>query len=591
MLSQLIVSEALEDSSLEVRNLFQIFEFVSFSRPLSLTKYICCYYICPEKALSLLNKKIDIYIFVRRYIFYRFQVNMLLSSFVSKTLCHVIAYVIPLHESISILQDIDLTVDDPRIVTYVIIWSVNAICSVFEILSDLIFAWIPFYYEMKVLFMTWLILPNTFQLFKKIQEANQEGDTKKQSGALQLYKHIIQPYFIQYETQLDEHIERGKQVASDTFSQLASETSTMAMRKSSEFVMQSQAYIIKKAISPKKRSTMGENAVENDTSSNESETTSMAVHAWSKASELWSEFTQVETDSDDEKESESHEEKTQEKQNYSREEILEMRRQARKANDDASSLPVMAEKKDSEKSEKTSSSDHFLAKAFSKAKATLTNGRDKIMAISPPSSPKKSHPPKSQQNLHIEEEEAVQLTAFKMMLVKGIRVQKYGQRSGPKARYVGIDGDATVLRWESTKSGTQARQLGIIHLMTVRVGNLTPGFKRIGTEKGFEIIPSVPDCCLALVTRQKQLLELEVEDKEKRDALVIGFRLLIAWTQERVILKWTRVETLQRHMMFRMALRHWKRRIHENDEMKEDAMDVEESKETEKETSMRRRRK
>ena len=75
--------------------------------------------------------------------------------------------------------------------TYWVVWSV---LSLFESCMEWwLVSWLPLYAEIKLLFICWLVLP-------------------RYQGAAVLYERVIEPYFLEYEEQLDEHIH----VAHDT---------------------------------------------------------------------------------------------------------------------------------------------------------------------------------------------------------------------------------------------------------------------------------------------------------------------------------------------------------------------------------------
>ncbi len=60
--------------------------------------------------------------------------------------------------------------------------------TVFELFGDRLISWLPLYYEAKIAFVIWLTLPQ----FR---------------GATILYNSVVQRYIVQYEPQIDRHID------------------------------------------------------------------------------------------------------------------------------------------------------------------------------------------------------------------------------------------------------------------------------------------------------------------------------------------------------------------------------------------------
>jgi len=67
-------------------------------------------------------------------------------------------------------------------------WVVFSVIGIFELIFDKLSAWIPFYMELKSVFIIWLAMPR-FQ------------------GASQIYLNWVEPYLTKYENKIDEHIE------------------------------------------------------------------------------------------------------------------------------------------------------------------------------------------------------------------------------------------------------------------------------------------------------------------------------------------------------------------------------------------------
>ena len=66
-------------------------------------------------------------------------------------------------------------------------WIVNSWFTVFELFGDSLLSWIPFYHELKVALLIWLVTPRF-------------------NGAEKIYKQVIHPYLVRYETDIDASI-------------------------------------------------------------------------------------------------------------------------------------------------------------------------------------------------------------------------------------------------------------------------------------------------------------------------------------------------------------------------------------------------
>ena len=83
-------------------------------------------------------------------------------------------------------------------------WIVIAVFTVFEMLLENVLSWLPFYYEAKMCFIAWLVLPQ----FK---------------GATKLYVQFVSPTLEKYEEHIDRHIETVRRRASSKFGEVASD--------------------------------------------------------------------------------------------------------------------------------------------------------------------------------------------------------------------------------------------------------------------------------------------------------------------------------------------------------------------------------
>jgi receptor expression-enhancing protein 1/2/3/4 len=80
-------------------------------------------------------------------------------------------------------------------------WIVFALFTTLETFLDTFFSWFPFYYEIKIMFILWVLSPATH-------------------GSSLLYKKVVHPLFTSREKDIDDLIEKTKQQGYSTFLQL-----------------------------------------------------------------------------------------------------------------------------------------------------------------------------------------------------------------------------------------------------------------------------------------------------------------------------------------------------------------------------------
>ena len=80
-------------------------------------------------------------------------------------------------------------------------WIVFALFTTLETFLDIFVSWFPFYYEIKILFILWVLSPAT-------------------RGSSILYKKIVHPMLISREQEIDDLIEKTKVQGYSTFIQL-----------------------------------------------------------------------------------------------------------------------------------------------------------------------------------------------------------------------------------------------------------------------------------------------------------------------------------------------------------------------------------
>ena len=128
-----------------------------------------------------------------------------------------------------------------------------------------------------------------------------------------------------------------------------------------------------------------------------------------------------------------------------------------------------------------------------------------------------------------EDDSQILLTQFKMLMVRGIQVKKYGQRTGPRPRTLSIDPECQFVKWESSSGpNLRERKIDIIDLQHIRAGNDSPGFERTGKSLATHGLPSAA-LCFYLISKHDVRLEIETQSRETRNLLVTGFQLLVEW--------------------------------------------------------------
>jgi len=105
----------------------------------------------------------------------------------------------PAYRSYKALKNKDLR----EHVKWMMYWIVFALFTTLETFLDIFLSWFPFYYEIKILFILWVLSPAT-------------------RGSSLLYKKIVHPMLVSREKDIDELIEKAKQQGYSTFLQLFS---------------------------------------------------------------------------------------------------------------------------------------------------------------------------------------------------------------------------------------------------------------------------------------------------------------------------------------------------------------------------------
>lgn len=123
----------------------------------------------------------------------------MMSALLSRCLILVLGTLYPAYRSYKAIKNKDLR----EHVKWMMYWIVFALFTTCETFLDIFFSWFPFYYEIKILFILWVLSPAT-------------------RGSSLLYKKVVHPMLISREKEIDDLIEKTKQQGYSTFIQLFS---------------------------------------------------------------------------------------------------------------------------------------------------------------------------------------------------------------------------------------------------------------------------------------------------------------------------------------------------------------------------------
>jgi len=117
----------------------------------------------------------------------------LVFGYFAQFICNCVGFVLPAYWSMKAIETSSKD-DDTRWLTY---WVVFACFTCFDFFADGIFAYFPFYWLAKVVFLAYCFAP--------IEE----------NGSQKIYKKVIRPYFLKKQDSIDSALKRGADVVSN----------------------------------------------------------------------------------------------------------------------------------------------------------------------------------------------------------------------------------------------------------------------------------------------------------------------------------------------------------------------------------------
>lgn len=121
----------------------------------------------------------------------------MVSALLSRCLILILGTLYPAYRSYKAIKNKDLR----EHVKWMMYWIVFALFTTLETFLDVFVSWFPFYYEIKIIFILWVLSPAT-------------------RGSSILYKKIVHPMLTSREQEIDELIEKTKVQGYSTFLQL-----------------------------------------------------------------------------------------------------------------------------------------------------------------------------------------------------------------------------------------------------------------------------------------------------------------------------------------------------------------------------------
>jgi len=108
-------------------------------------------------------------------------------------ICNFVGFALPAYWSMAAIETSDKS-DDTRWLTY---WVVFAAFSCVDFFADGIFAYFPFYWLFKVIFLAWCFAP------------------VKENGSQKIYSKVLRPYILKKQAHIDKAMQKGADVVSN----------------------------------------------------------------------------------------------------------------------------------------------------------------------------------------------------------------------------------------------------------------------------------------------------------------------------------------------------------------------------------------
>lgn len=138
----------------------------------------------------------------------------------ARVLGHFFAFLYPAYQSFKAVRE-NSPEKHAQWLTY---WIVNSYFIVFELLSDSFLSWIPFYHEVKLALLIWLVTPRF-------------------NGAEKIYKQVIHPYLLKYEESIDNNLAQTQKISSEKLDLLKDVGVRHLRSSSSEVIKMGQSIV------------------------------------------------------------------------------------------------------------------------------------------------------------------------------------------------------------------------------------------------------------------------------------------------------------------------------------------------------------
>ncbi|GLD98871.1 hypothetical protein PINS_up007589 [Pythium insidiosum] len=413
---------------------------------------------------------------------------VLVGQWTARQCCVAIGYVFPVYKSSRALR----RQDTHELLQWVTFWTVNALFYAVELVGDTVVGWVPFYWEAKVAFLLWLVLPST-------------------AGARVLHDAWLAPTFEKHEEVIDLTLTDMKRRASERVKEVCKETAVLALRRGSGVVAQGQQYVAAQLVQQalgKLQQTPSPSPSPSPPSSSTASALASTVSVSSVLSLLAAAatpMTPLVSSVSTAPASLTAEAKTATKED----EALRPKASDVKAQQDDDDADCKSEHKTSE----TKALDKDVILPSSEDGSAKQHEKKKVPT--PVTSPKLSSS---------REEKSKELVAhFKKLLVKGFAVTYHAAEGSRKQRCIRIETpQSRHVLFESAKQSSPNKKPKVLRLCIHNI-------RRIASGRGDADTDADADVDRAFVLDNgKSVLLFEAESAKTRDLLVAGMRLLIA---------------------------------------------------------------